>query len=69
MAMWKACGELADDTSKLKGRPCFAGLDLGATKDMIVGTDCGLQNCIRYKLSNFIAFSPAAHGLGPVYGG
>ena len=34
VAMWKACGELADNTSKLKGRPCFAGLDLGATKDM-----------------------------------
>jgi phage terminase large subunit-like protein len=33
MAAWKACGEspLRDD---LKGRTCYAGLDLGATRDM-----------------------------------
>ena len=33
MAMWKACGTPVD-VDKLNGRPCFAGLDLGATKDM-----------------------------------
>jgi phage terminase large subunit-like protein len=32
MATWKACGELP--IGQLEGRPCFAGLDLGASKDM-----------------------------------
>jgi phage terminase large subunit-like protein len=32
-ATWKACGGQAD-IAGLKGRPCFAGLDLGATRDM-----------------------------------
>jgi phage terminase large subunit-like protein len=33
LGLWKACGELSsrDDNSS---RPCFAGLDLGATRDM-----------------------------------
>ena len=30
-ATWKACG---DDIATLEGRPCFAGLDLAATRDM-----------------------------------
>jgi phage terminase large subunit-like protein len=30
-AAWKACGEAV---GRLSGRPCFAGLDLGATRDM-----------------------------------
>lgn len=36
-ALWKACGAQGDTQKNvitLKGRPCFAGLDLGATKDM-----------------------------------
>ncbi len=33
MATWKAC-DAPVDISMLKGRPCFAGLDLGATRDM-----------------------------------
>ena len=32
-AEWDACGG-AVDLGKLKGRPCFAGLDLGATRDL-----------------------------------
>jgi phage terminase large subunit-like protein len=32
-ALWKACGDQVDIAS-LKGRPCFAGLALGATRDM-----------------------------------
>jgi phage terminase large subunit-like protein len=31
MATWKMCGA---SKQALKGRPCFAGLDLGATRDM-----------------------------------
>jgi phage terminase large subunit-like protein len=31
MATWKMCGS---SKQALKGRPCFAGLDLGATRDM-----------------------------------
>jgi phage terminase large subunit-like protein len=31
-ALWKACG--GEISPSLKGRPCFAGLDLGATRDM-----------------------------------
>jgi phage terminase large subunit-like protein len=31
-AAWKACG--AVNASSVAGRPCFAGLDLGATRDM-----------------------------------
>ena len=34
MVAWKACGEGVYDVHNLKGRPCYAGLDLGATKDM-----------------------------------
>jgi phage terminase large subunit-like protein len=35
MATWKACGdESVTAATLLRGRPCFAGLDLGATKDM-----------------------------------
>jgi phage terminase large subunit-like protein len=35
MATWKACGDDESVTAAtLLGRPCFAGLDLGATKDM-----------------------------------
>ena len=34
MAAWKACGEHFDRPRSLQGRPCYAGLDLGATKDM-----------------------------------
>ncbi|MFZ0624677.1 MAG: terminase TerL endonuclease subunit, partial [Pseudolabrys sp.] len=34
MAAWKACGEHFDRPQSLQGRPCYAGLDLGATKDM-----------------------------------
>ena len=34
MRAWKACGDDGIDDSGLKGRPCFAGLDLGATRDM-----------------------------------
>ena len=33
MSTWKACGGEVDLDS-LKGRPCYAGLDLGATRDM-----------------------------------
>jgi phage terminase large subunit-like protein len=33
MATWKACGEQPCITN-LEGRPCYAGLDLGATRDM-----------------------------------
>ena len=33
MRAWKSCGEPVDP-DQLKGRPCYAGLDLGATKDM-----------------------------------
>jgi phage terminase large subunit-like protein len=33
MATWKAGGDQPCNTN-LKGRPCYAGLDLGATKDM-----------------------------------
>jgi phage terminase large subunit-like protein len=33
MSTWNACGAVPRD-SALKGRPCFAGLDLGATRDM-----------------------------------
>ena len=33
MATWKACGEQGV-ANALKGRPCFAGLDLGSTRDM-----------------------------------
>jgi phage terminase large subunit-like protein len=32
-AAWKACGD-SPQLETLKGRPCFAGLDLGATRDM-----------------------------------
>jgi phage terminase large subunit-like protein len=32
-ALWKACGSCSQ-IETLKGRPCFAGLDLGATRDM-----------------------------------
>ena len=31
--LWKACGDQVT-IDHLKGRPCFAGLDLGATRDM-----------------------------------
>jgi phage terminase large subunit-like protein len=31
--VWKACGDPVD-IDRLKGRPCFAGLDLGATRDL-----------------------------------
>ena len=34
MAAWKACGEHSDRPQSLQGRACYAGLDLGATKDM-----------------------------------
>jgi phage terminase large subunit-like protein len=34
MAMWKACGDCVGDIADRKGRLCYAGLDLGATKDM-----------------------------------
>ena len=34
MAAWKACGEHSDRPESLQGRSCYAGLDLGATKDM-----------------------------------
>jgi phage terminase large subunit-like protein len=33
MATWKACGEKPCNPN-LEGRPCYAGLDLGATRDM-----------------------------------
>jgi phage terminase large subunit-like protein len=33
MATWKTCSQPVD-LSRLEGRPCFAALDLGATKDM-----------------------------------
>jgi phage terminase large subunit-like protein len=33
MATWKACGDQPCN-SDLSGRPCYAGLDLGATRDM-----------------------------------
>ena len=33
MATWKACGDQPCNTN-LEGRPCYAGLDLGATRDM-----------------------------------
>jgi phage terminase large subunit-like protein len=33
MATWKACGDQPCNT-KFEGRQCYAGLDLGATKDM-----------------------------------
>ena len=33
MATWKACGKQPCNTD-LEGRPCYAGLDLGATRDM-----------------------------------
>jgi phage terminase large subunit-like protein len=34
MAVWKANGGNVYDLRELRGRPCYAGLDLGATKDM-----------------------------------
>ena len=34
MATWNAGGETVYNIHNLKGRPCFAGLDLGATRDM-----------------------------------
>jgi phage terminase large subunit-like protein len=34
MATWKVCGGLSENPNTFKGRSCFAGLDLGATKDM-----------------------------------
>ena len=34
MAAWKACGEHSDRPQSLQGRACYAGLDLGATRDM-----------------------------------
>jgi phage terminase large subunit-like protein len=33
-AAWKACGEPVPNNGQLKGRLCYAGLDLAATKDM-----------------------------------
>jgi phage terminase large subunit-like protein len=33
-AAWKLCGEPVPNNGELKGRPCYAGLDLAATKDM-----------------------------------
>jgi phage terminase large subunit-like protein len=33
MSVWKSCGDEVDIAS-LQGRPCYAGLDLGATRDM-----------------------------------
>jgi phage terminase large subunit-like protein len=33
-AAWKACGEPVPNNAQLKGRHCYAGLDLAATKDM-----------------------------------
>ena len=33
-AAWKSCGEPVPNNAQLKGRPCYAGLDLAATKDM-----------------------------------
>ena len=34
MRAWSACGEDGIEPSGLKGRACYAGLDLGATRDM-----------------------------------
>ena len=34
MATWKLCGEPVPNNGELKGRPCYAGLDLAASKDM-----------------------------------
>ena len=34
MSLWKANGNHDYDLRELRGRPCYAGLDLGATKDM-----------------------------------
>jgi phage terminase large subunit-like protein len=34
MVLWKANGGNVYDIRNLEGRPCYAGLDLGATKDM-----------------------------------
>ncbi len=34
MAAWKACGEHLEHPKSFQGRACFAGLDLGATRDM-----------------------------------
>jgi phage terminase large subunit-like protein len=34
MATWKLGGEQVPDNGELKGRPCYAGLDLAASKDM-----------------------------------
>jgi phage terminase large subunit-like protein len=34
MAVWKVNGNHEYDLRELRGRPCYAGLDLGATKDM-----------------------------------
>ena len=33
-ASWTACGEAAIIPAGLRGRPCYAGLDLGATRDL-----------------------------------
>jgi phage terminase large subunit-like protein len=33
-AVWKACGEGVDNINTLKGRSCFAGLDLAASRDL-----------------------------------
>jgi phage terminase large subunit-like protein len=33
-AAWKACGEPVPNNGELKGRACYAGLDLAASKDM-----------------------------------
>jgi phage terminase large subunit-like protein len=33
-AAWKLCGDPVLDNGELKGRPCYAGLDLAASKDL-----------------------------------
>jgi phage terminase large subunit-like protein len=33
-AAWKLCGEPIPNNGELKGRPCYAGLDLAASKDL-----------------------------------
>ncbi len=33
-AAWKACGSPVADVAQLKGRPCYGGLDLAASKDL-----------------------------------
>jgi phage terminase large subunit-like protein len=51
MRAWSACGEDGIEPSGLKGRACYAGLDLGATRDMTALGWCSpatMANILHY---------------------